>query len=60
VSPGLLHRTVLLYRYAAPVGVRSLMQQFEQLMSPGKDVRTPQNMEGVAAHTAWDQATAKK
>ncbi|GAB4815939.1 hypothetical protein N2152v2_002985 [Parachlorella kessleri] len=47
-------------KYAAPVSVRSLMEHFEVLMSPGKDVHTPRNMEGVAAHTAWDLATAKK
>ncbi len=42
------------------MSVRSLMEHFEVLMSPGKDVHTPRNMEGVAAHTAWDLATAKK
>lgn len=46
-------------RYASPASVRSLMEQFEGLMSPaGRGVRTPDAQEGGLG--AWAQTTAAK
>ena len=42
------------------MGVRSLLQQFETLLSPARQARTPYLLKSAAAHTAWEQATTKK
>ena len=49
-------------RRFSPVSVRSLMEQFESLLSPASKVATPDQQQGAAAHAAWEelQATLKK
>ena len=46
-------------RYAAPVSVSILMEQFESLLSPSAKVATPDQQQAAAAHAAWVELQAQ-
>ena len=40
------------------MSVRSMMEQFESLLSPAAKVATPDQQQGAAAHAAWEELQA--